>query len=163
MRFYKSWLGLKKELESRLCVELQGHITYFLTRYHEVHNAYGRASVRYDGKELVNFTWHEMTLQEADLYSVWKESGKWDRDDPNLQSKWEENATYSDMDFLSASLRYLDLPIKEALFDPDPLVRMFAILDARVGKRTADVIRKKEKWQEEPDWLKQFYRLRFGE
>lgn len=34
MRHYKSWLGMKKQLEQLLCPALQDRITYFLARYH---------------------------------------------------------------------------------------------------------------------------------
>lgn len=50
MTHYKSWKYLNKALCDRLCEGLRGRITYFLTRYHAVHNSYGRA--RLDGKEL---------------------------------------------------------------------------------------------------------------
>jgi len=53
MAHYKSWAGLRKQLEALLCDPLKGRVTYFLTRYHTVHNAYGRAAIRLDGKELL--------------------------------------------------------------------------------------------------------------
>ena len=44
MDHYKSWSGLNKWLNECLCEELKGRITYFLTRYHKVHDSYGRAA-----------------------------------------------------------------------------------------------------------------------
>ena len=41
----------------------------------------------------------------------------------------------------------------------DGLVRMFAILDRRVGKRT--LIKLAANVEKEPEWLQKFYRLRF--
>lgn len=55
MNHYKSWVGLNKRLTQQLCEPLKNRITYFLTRYHKVHNSYGRASIRLDGKELANW------------------------------------------------------------------------------------------------------------
>lgn len=43
MNHYKSWAGLNKQLTDLLCEELKDHLSYFLTRYHRVHNSYGRA------------------------------------------------------------------------------------------------------------------------
>ena len=68
MKHYKSWAGLNKQLSQLLCAELKGRISYFLTRYHDVHNAYGRAAIRLDGRELVCFSWIEMYQQEADVH-----------------------------------------------------------------------------------------------
>jgi hypothetical protein len=74
MKHYKSWSGLNKQLSGLLCEPLKNRITYFLTRYHDVHNSYGRASIRLDGKELVNFSWVEAYKQERDVHNRWKES-----------------------------------------------------------------------------------------
>ena len=42
LEHYKSWTGLKKQLEEALCDSLKGRVEYFPTRYHKVHNSYGR-------------------------------------------------------------------------------------------------------------------------
>lgn len=76
MNHCKSWSGLKKRLTEQLCEPLKNRITYFLTRYHKVHNSYGRASIRLDGKELVNFSWVEMYRQEYDT-NIWNKVVIW--------------------------------------------------------------------------------------
>lgn len=162
MNHYKSWSGLNKKLTDCLCGQLKDRITYFLTRYHEVHNSYGRAAVRLDGKELVNFSWVEMYQQDNDTNELYKESGKWDYDSPILKSKWDENATYSDGDFLSAATEFLQLSVSDALNSDDYLIRMFAIVDRRVGKRTIEKIKEKEEYKEYPQWVRQFYELRIN-
>jgi len=75
MKNYKSWSGLNKQLTEQLCESLRHRITYFMTRYHKVHNSYGRASILLDGKELVIFSWTEMYKQEQDTYKRWEETG----------------------------------------------------------------------------------------
>ena len=42
-------------------------VTYFLTRYHKVHDSYGRAAILLDGKELVSFSWIEQYRQEQQV------------------------------------------------------------------------------------------------
>jgi hypothetical protein len=42
---YKSWSNLKKQMNDLLCDSLKKSISYFYTSYHEVHNAYGRATI----------------------------------------------------------------------------------------------------------------------
>lgn len=158
---YKSWSGLKKELESRLCDGLRGHVAYFLTRYHDVHNAYGRASIRIDGKELVCFSWTEVYRQDADANELWKETGVFDYNDPELVEKWNRDGTFSDYDFLDAATEYLRIPIGDALASDNPVIRIFAILDRRVGMRTLNRIKEDGKYLEYPEWVRQFFELRF--
>ena len=67
MDHYKSWSGLNKWLCECLCEELKDRITYFLTRYHKVHDSYGRAAILLDGKELVCFSWIEQYRQEQQV------------------------------------------------------------------------------------------------
>ena len=45
MNHYKSWSGLNQQLNECLCISLKNRVSYFLTRYHEVHNSYGRAAI----------------------------------------------------------------------------------------------------------------------
>ncbi len=51
---YKSWSNLKKQMNDLLCNSLKDKISYFYTNYHEVHNAYGRATINYCNKEAVS-------------------------------------------------------------------------------------------------------------
>ena len=75
MERYSSWMGLKKHLTDMLCPELRGEITYFLTRYHQVHNAYGRAAILHNGREMAVFSWPEMYAQERDVDRLYAARG----------------------------------------------------------------------------------------
>lgn len=162
MNHYPSWSKLNKQLSELLCDPLKGHLSYFLTRYHKVHNSYGRAAIRLDHKELVCFSWIEMYHQESDLHQIWEETGIWDNQNPVLKNKWDVNATYHDMDFLAAATAFLQTPITEALYSNNYIIRIFAIVDRRIGKRTLQKINKNKDYQTLPDWVKQFYDLRLG-
>lgn len=162
MNHYKSWSGLNKQLMDYLCEPLKGRITYFLTRYHEVHNSYGRATIRLDGEEIVSFSWVEMYQQDDDIYKLWQETGEWNCNDKALKEKWDDKAIYSDWDFLAAVTEFLQLPIMDALHSDNYLIRVFAILDRRVGKRTLKHIKAKEEYKEYPKWVQQFYELRIA-
>ena len=159
---YKAWGELNKQLTDLLCAELKKRLSYFLTRYHKVHNAYGRAAIRLDGREMVCFSWVEMYRQERDLHRVWQETGIWDYNDLNLRAKWDMDAAYHDMDFLAAATDFLQMPIMEALHSDNYIVRIFAILDRRVGKRTLHRISEAGEYQSYPGWVGQFYDLRLG-
>lgn len=84
MNRYKSWANLNKQLQDLLCAGLKGRVTYFLTRYHKVHNAYGRAAIRVDDQELVCFSWIEGYRQDSDVNQLWHKTGLRDRDNPEM-------------------------------------------------------------------------------
>lgn len=161
MTHYKSWSGLNKQLTDMLCDELRGRITYFLTRYHQVHNAYGRASIRLDGEELVTFSWWDGYKQDFDMSERWRQVGEWDFKAPELKAKWDTSGTYSEMDFLSSALDYLNMPIRSALASDDYIIKLLAIMDRRTGKRTLNHIYSSGEYLGYPVWVKQLYELRF--
>ena len=161
MNHYKSWSGLNKQLTERLCAPLRTRISYFLTRYHDVHNAYGRAAIRLDGTELVVFSWIEQYRQEAETDRLVRESGTtYEAAGEQLKPKFDANCTYSEMDFLSAALEYRDLSIQDALHSENYIIRILAILDRRAGKRAVQECLAGDTYQKLPHWVQQFYELR---
>lgn len=163
MNHYKSWSGLNKQLNTFLCEDLKGRIDYFLTRYHEVHNSYGRAAIRLDGIEIAGFTWMDGYRQEADINEMWKENGIWDFENSELKEKWNENGIYSEGDFLKAAVDFINMPLKEALISDNYIIRIFAIMDRRLGKKTCMDIAQGGEYKSYPAWVRQFYELRLGE
>ena len=159
---YKSWSDLKKRLENRLCPQLSGRVSYFLTAYHKVHDSYRRASVRLDGREIAGFTWWSAVEQELDALERERETGEWKRRPQELAEKWRESCILSEWDFLEAATEYLNLPIKTALESENYLINMFAIMDKRVGRRTLERIKAAGEYRAFPEWLGQFYELRIG-
>ncbi|MBD5471119.1 MAG: hypothetical protein HDR19_08420 [Lachnospiraceae bacterium] len=163
MNHYKSWSGLNNQLTDFLCDEFKDRISFFLTRYHKVHDAYGRAAILLDGKELVCFSWIESYHRYNILYEAHEKNGvRWDYYTPEMIEKWNENAIYSDWNFLSAATSFLEMPIDAALKSDDYVIRIFAILDRRVGKRTLKKIKEQGDYQTLPEWVKQFYELRLS-
>jgi len=151
-------------LNERLCPELRGRVSYFLTRYHDVHNAYGRAAVRLDGKELVCFSWIEQYHQEkvvAEAMGQQPES-EYEQVRQGLKSKWNKYCIYCEMDFLDAVLRFRSMTIQEALRSENAIVRVLAILDRRVGSRMLRRIDVERVYESEPEWVRQFYELRLN-
>ena len=62
-------------------------------------------------------------------------------------------------DFGDAMRAYLDMPISEALKSPDPLVKAFALVDRRLGRRTLE---KLEMTDSEHTLVKAFFALRLA-
>lgn len=160
MKRYKSWSGLKKILEGLLCPSLKGKVNYFLTRYHSVHNAYGRAAILFDRKELVCFSWIEMYRQDAALNALYRDTGIWDTAASSLKERWDASGTYCEADFLRSALAFLDMPIQAALRSDDYIIKILAILDRRTGVRTLQKIADSGEYLQYPQWAKQFYTLR---
>lgn len=145
---YKSWSDLRKRQLDLLAPSLQGRVDYHLARYHEVHNAYGRASILVDGEVTVSFSWVEMYEQEMYNY-----------DEAHLP-RWKNDATFSDYEFIDALTAYRHLSIADALVNDDFIIQVLAILDRRVGKRTLLRLVQEDDWNGWPEWVRRFYKLR---
>lgn len=160
---YKSWFNLKKQMEDLLCDKLKGKITYFLTRYHNVHDAYGRATINYLGKELICFSFKEGFIQDYDVSAAYqlrnKDKAACSEITKKLTNeKWMKEAILSEHDFLSSILEYLESKITLLLSSDNYLLRIFAVLDRRIGKRTLEKI--KYDMVSLPSWVVQFYKIR---
>ena len=55
-----------------------------------------------------------------------------------------------------AAEKYRNNDIQNSIISDDPIVRMFAVLDRRIGKRTIE----KLNVSKQPEWLQIFYELR---
>jgi hypothetical protein len=171
-----SWSGLRRQLENDyLCPSLQGRVQYFLTSYHKAPDHYGRIAVRVDGNEVLMGNPYDYYVKG---YSALEDELKEKMEIPPIE--WIGNETlyhkenkevedkikdmammdgvFEPYDVTSAIREYMNLNIKESLHSPNPLVRMFAIMDRRVGKRT--LLKLKSEQVKQPEWLNFFYDLR---
>lgn len=161
MTHYKSWKYLNNELTDRLCKGLRGRITYFLTRYHEVHNAYGRAAIQLDGKLLAVFTWNNSYLLEYAEDALFKNNAP-KEEYQRLDREFAEKGILPEYEFLRAAVDFLQMPIADALNSENYIIKIFAIMDKRVGKRTLQKLAESEEYKSYPDWVRQFYELRLS-
>ena len=170
---YKSWGSLKKQMKDLLCDSLKDEIDYFYTSYHSVHNSYGRASINHKKKELVAFSWDIGYSQWGDEYKILNEEnanaktlGGWQAvyerqkeiEKDLMKEKWMPECKLCDADFIDAITTYLNTDIATSLYSDNYLLRVFAYMDRRVGKRT--LIKIKDEIETLPEWVKQFYNLR---
>lgn len=65
---------------------------------------------------------------------------------------------YTDNEFCDALEQYRNQEIQVSISSSNPLVKMFAILDRRIGKRTLNRLR--EEIDAQPLWLRELYKIR---
>lgn len=160
-----SWSGMRKYLEKDMLAEsLKGRVRYNCTRYVGMDNCH-IFEVFIDNNLVKQFSWE--TLQTYFINQGYKSN---DSNLSGVQQYWEKfwqlqkkypmeiRTEYTDDEFAYALEQYRNQSINESLCSYGPIVRMFAVLDRRVGKRTLGKI--KSDIDLLPEWLKQFYKLR---
>lgn len=169
-----SWSGIRKELEQDLlCESLRGRVQYFMTHYHGAPDNYGRFCVRVDGREYApanpyNECWHdayskELRAEKQVPYRRWDgHHFLYDKENQALEQEADrlaENDGLLNLYHITCALElYRSQDVQTSLSSESPVVRMFAVLDRRVGKRT--LRRLAGKVAKQPKWLQFFYTLR---
>jgi hypothetical protein len=171
----QSWSGVKKRLEEDLlCDSLKGRVKYFITKYKSSHDESGRVAILVDGKEIIAgniFNYYKGYREIEKKYKselhvprrVW--NGKEienDLENSEVEAYIDrirlDEGIFDVWQFTDALDEFLVSGIEDSLYSQNPLIRLFAILDRRVGKRTLKKIR--ETVKDQPEWLQYFYKLR---
>lgn len=71
----------------------------------------------------------------------------------------ESRTEYTDEEFCDALKNYRNSSAESSFFSENPIERMFAVFDRRIGKRR--LLSTKSDLNDQPQWLQDFYRLRF--
>lgn len=130
------WSGIRKKLETEYLAEsLRGHIRYFATSYSRCPDHEGRAAIVLDGKELI----------AGNYFNNWAKAPLFPRDETyekrmNLEMAFMDDAAvqlgiFDQRCFYEAFDLFDNQSIEKSLASDNMLVRIFAILDRRVGKR----------------------------
>ncbi len=156
-----SWSGMRKYLEEDMLAEsLHGKIRYGCTSYIGM-DGWCVFEVCIDGTSVKRFS-----LETVNSYFI---DGGY-KQDPHGQY-WEEfwqllkkyplsdRTEYTDEEFCESLKIYRNQDIQDSISSENPLVRMFAVLDRRTGKRT--LLKISTTLNEQPEWLRCFYKLRF--
>ena len=158
-----SWSAMRKVLEQEnICDSLKSRIQYFATRYRDSHDQEGRVAIRLDGREIFKSNYYDWDI---------KRNQSWDEINARKGSKtgYAESGTQMELGalnkggfdqhaFYNAFHQYQNSGIDASLQSADPVVRLFAVMDKRVGKRRMPKIL--SDLQNQPEWLRVFYRLR---
>lgn len=143
-----SWSGMRKYLEDEMLAEsLHGRVRYGCTTYIGMDGSH-IFEVCVDGKQLKRFS-----LETVNTFFI--NSGLKENTRPfGIREYWDEfwmvysnspmqrRTEYTDDEFCDALENYRNQSIRESLNSENALVRMFAILDRRVGKRMLIEIKK---------------------
>ncbi len=164
MAILGSWSAMRKYLENEMLAEsLRGKVRYDCTRYIGM-DGFKIFEIYIDNKLLKRFSLE--TVNKSFIADELKTNNNpigeieyWDEFWELLDIiPLEERREYTDQEFAEALEQYRNQKISDSINSQNPIVRMFAILDRRTGKRTLNDI--KCKIDEQPDWLKSIYNLR---
>lgn len=101
-----------------------------------------------------------MYAQEREVSQLYKE-GKNVSYDELEKVKWIPECKLCETDFIHSLTIYLKTDISSSLNSDNYLLRVFAYMDRRVGKRT--LIKINDEIEKLPEWVKQFYSIRCEE
>lgn len=155
----KSWSGARKKLEQDyLAPSLRGHIQYYVTSYSRSPDHSGTAAIRLDGAELLRGSYWNFWLK-ADEFPVGTSYSErlslvWDA--PNETSL--ALGAFDEATFYNAFNAFENQSIEASLASENLLVRIFAVLDRRLGKRRLLAMR--ESIGQEPAQFQRFYAIR---
>lgn len=170
-----SWSKTRKRLEEDLlCRSLRGRVRWFFTIYHKAPDQYGRFALLVDGKEVFRahpyvegriWDLEEQVKSDRDIPPrVWTDRGTFEHEAENRQAEEEarllaaEEGTVDSFDVPRLLQQYLNQSIGESLRSPEPVVRMFAVLDRRVGRRQLEGLA--GELERQPEWLRRICGLR---
>lgn len=154
-----TWNGIRKKLETEyLAKSLQGHIQYYATSYSRNPDHEGRAAIRYDGKEII----------KGCYWNNWLNADQFPKDE-KYEKRMKVEFAYMDdtaiklgifdqRSFYNAFAEFDNQDIETSLKSENLIIRIFAILDRRVGKRR--LVSMKETITKEPDTFQEFYAIR---
>ena len=146
-----TWSGMRKKLEEGyLAPSLRGRIQYFATSYRESHDGdKGRASIWLDGEEVLKSNYFD---KERQIYNEWKYTGF---------RAWRERISYvqdqggfDQNNFYRAFAEFDNQGIEASLESDNSLVRLWAVLDRRLGKRR--LLALADRMEQEIDYIRFF-------
>lgn len=154
-----SWSSIRRKLEKEyLALSLRGRIQYFVTRYKRSHDQEGRAAILIDGEEVLRGNYYNKFFK-SDLFP---RDEKYFNRIRNEYSYMDEVALelgcFDQRSFYSAFKEFDNQSIEDSLKSDNLLVRIFAVLDRRIGKRR--LLKMRDEIEKEPVIFQLFFKLR---
>ena len=126
------WTKLKQLIESKFSGCVKDRVHLFTTRYTIASYYMVRGWITIDGVEIANFStpdncnrfgWHAPSINERIS------------ENQRTDGIFVEKGEFSRWDFLDACWDYINMNIEEAIKSENPIIKSFAVLDKRLGKR----------------------------
>lgn len=158
-KILSSWSGVRKYLEKEMLSEkLRGRVRYFCTKYVEMDGS-GVFELYIDDKLIKRFSHETVNSYFIKMGYVQNPTDYWNcywqlMDEYSINERTE----YNDVEFAHALKEYRNSDIQESIYSDDPIVKMFALFDRRIGKRT--LVKIYDEMKNEPKWLQDIYLLR---
>ena len=154
-----TWSGIRHKLETEyLAPILRGHIQYFATSYSKSPDHEGRAAIRYNGKEIIKGNYWNPYVK-AHLFPKDDTYDRRMRESfPFIDNTALELGVFDQRYFYQAFEEFDNQNIDKSLSSDNLIVRIFAILDRRVGKRR--LISMRNFMEDQPPVFQEFYAIR---
>ena len=146
------WSKLKSRVKGFICHELRDRIDFHLTSYRESHDGADKVWITVDGRRVFSCKHYPYEWAKAKAYYGGLRGGQ-------VKPLLREREIHGPKDFGDAMRAYLDMPIGEALESTDPLIKAFAFVDRRVGKKRLEML---EISDSEHTLVNAFYALRLA-
>ncbi|MBR4728141.1 MAG: hypothetical protein IK080_09675 [Clostridia bacterium] len=161
-----SWSGMRKYLEQEMLADsLRGRVRWQCVSFRDM-DGLCMFSLCVDGVTVKQFSWETVNSyfiaqgmkSEAAAHPRGRREYWMEFQELRIRIPPQERTEYTDGEFCDALAAYRNQPIGESLCSADPLVRMFALLDRRVGKRRLAALEAQSAaW---PAWLQALFHLR---
>lgn len=154
-----TWSAIRHKLEKEyLADSLKGHIRYFATSYSKCPDHEGRASILFDDREII----------EGSYYGRWKNYHLLPKDEkfqdrisyefPFMDDVAVQFGQFDQRCFYRAFYEFDNQSIEKSLCSENALVRIFALLDRRTGKRR--LLSMKENIENDGEVIQRFFKIR---
>lgn len=154
-----TWSKIRYKLENEyLADSLRGRIRYFATSYSKCPDHEGRAAILFDGRQIISGSYCEQWSKASFLPEDETLETRLHNEFPFMDNTALKYGQFDQRCFYCAFYEFDNQSIDESLKSTNMLIRIFALLDRRTGKRT--LIRLKESITDEPEIFRTFYRIR---
>lgn len=159
------WSRTRQKLEDLTCASLKGRVKFFVTEYRKAHDGYGRACFVIDGDEKYNMCFYKYNIECWKIAQGLKSDPHYvPKYDSEYSASWEAKelapgkGVYADWHFFKALDAYLRNSIETSLNSENEIIKSFALIDRRTGKRT--LLDMKQSIEQQTDMVKYFFNLR---
>ncbi len=156
-----TWTKIRHKLENEYLAEsLRGHIRYFCTSYTYCPDHEGRAAILLDKQEIISGGYYNQWVKAHLLPHDEKLEMRLKNEMPFMDDTAVKLGMFDQRCFYEAFNEFDNQSIDKSLASENILVRIFAVLDRRVGKRTLKKIGRNI--ENEPKTFRVFYDIRMN-